>query len=176
MSPERCLDLLQTILSISPTGAESNLASSSVPSLTPQSVAPNVNIANIPGLATNINIQNLANLQGVNIANLQGLQNMQVSLTGVSVPGGGIAVPVPINMINTSPSLLQNQGIIVSSLPNQTSGAGGAAGSSSGGSSSTTSSQVSRQNLVQCSGHRRKLPNLKKKICFNSLRILKSFI
>ncbi|XP_064608433.1 transcription factor SPT20 homolog isoform X1 [Liolophura sinensis] len=115
-------------------GTDGNLASSSVPPLTPQSVAPNVNIANIPGLATNINIQNLANLQGVNIANLQGLQNMQVSLTGVSVPGGGIAVPVPINMINTSPSLLQNQGIIVSSLPNQT---------SSAGNTSTTTSQIS---------------------------------
>lgn len=61
----------------------------------------NINITNI-GLPPNINIQNLTGIPGVNIANLQGLQNMQVSLTGVSMPGGGIAVPVPISLINTN--------------------------------------------------------------------------
>ncbi|XP_078326407.1 transcription factor SPT20 homolog isoform X5 [Crassostrea virginica] len=76
----------------------------------------NINITNI-GLPPNINIQNLTGLPGVNIANLQGLQNMQVSLTGVSMPGGGIAVPVPISLINTNSGVLQNQSIFVSSLP-----------------------------------------------------------
>lgn len=76
----------------------------------------NINITNI-GLPPNINIQNLTGIPGVNIANLQGLQNMQVSLTGVSMPGGGIAVPVPISLINTNSGVLQNQSIFVSSLP-----------------------------------------------------------
>ncbi|XP_041358988.1 transcription factor SPT20 homolog [Gigantopelta aegis] len=81
-------------------------------------ITTSINIANISGLPQNFSIQGLG-LQGVNITNLQGLQNMQVSLTGVSMPGGGIAVPVPITLINTNPSILQNQaGIIVSSLPN----------------------------------------------------------
>lgn len=61
----------------------------------------NINITNI-GLPPNINIQNLTGIPGVNIANLQGLQNMQMSLTGVSMPGEGIAVPVPISLINTN--------------------------------------------------------------------------
>ncbi|XP_061165459.1 transcription factor SPT20 homolog isoform X2 [Saccostrea echinata] len=88
----------------------------------------NINITNI-GLPPNINIQNLTGLPGVNIANLQGLQNMQVSLTGVSMPGGGIAVPVPISLINTNAGVIQNQNIFVSSLP-------------SGSLSSTTSGSV----------------------------------
>ncbi|XP_048243565.1 transcription factor SPT20 homolog [Haliotis rufescens] len=78
----------------------------------------NINITNLGGLPQNFNISSLAGLQGMNIANLQGLSNVQVSLTGVSMPGGGIAVPVPITMINNNSSLLQNQGILVSSLPN----------------------------------------------------------
>ena len=39
-----------------------------------------------------------------------------MSLTGVSMPGGGIAVPVPISLINSNSGVLQNQGIFVSSL------------------------------------------------------------
>ncbi|XP_025086918.1 transcription factor SPT20 homolog [Pomacea canaliculata] len=60
----------------------------------------NINIASISSLPPNINLQGLTGLQGVSL----GLQHMQVSL---SMPG--IAVPVPITMINTNPSILQNQ-------------------------------------------------------------------
>nr|KAG5687575.1 hypothetical protein BaRGS_009972 [Batillaria attramentaria] len=68
----------------------------------------NINIASIGSLPQSLNIQGLG-ISGVSLANL-GLQHMQVSL---SMPG--IAVPVPITMINTNPSLLQNQtGILVS--------------------------------------------------------------
>ncbi|KAK3099204.1 hypothetical protein FSP39_000975 [Pinctada imbricata] len=76
----------------------------------------NINIANIASLPPYINIQNLANIPGMNITNLPALQNMQVSLTGVSMPGGGIAVPVPITLINTNSGVIQNQGIFVTSL------------------------------------------------------------
>ncbi|XP_056012518.1 transcription factor SPT20 homolog isoform X2 [Ostrea edulis] len=89
--------------------------SSSTQSGQQQNIA-NINITNI-GLPPNINIQNLSGLPGVNIANLQSLQNMQVSLTGVSMPGGGIAVPVPISLINTNSGVIQNQNVFVSSLP-----------------------------------------------------------
>lgn len=68
----------------------------------------NINIANIANLPQNI----LQNLAGLNLANLQ---NMSVSL---SMPGGGIAVPVPISLINTNAGVLQNHGgIFVTSNP-----------------------------------------------------------
>ncbi|XP_013392262.1 transcription factor SPT20 homolog [Lingula anatina] len=102
-------------------GLEAPAMSSSAP--TPTASAPNINIANVAGLPQNISIQSLANLQGMgltNIQGLQGLQNMQVSLTGVSMPGGGIAVPVPITMISsTNPStqlLSTPAGIVFSSV------------------------------------------------------------
>ncbi|XP_064634340.1 transcription factor SPT20 homolog isoform X1 [Lineus longissimus] len=81
---------------------------------------PNINIANIASMPQNINIPNLTSLQQMGLTNFQGLQNLQniqVSLTGVSVPGG-IAVPVPISMINTSnPSMNTPASIIINSLP-----------------------------------------------------------
>lgn len=59
---------------------------------------------------TSLNLQSLAGLPGVSLANLN-LQPMQVSL---SMPGG-ISVPVPITMISTNSSLLQNQAIMITS-------------------------------------------------------------
>lgn len=93
-------------------------SSTGTTNITQQPGVANINIANLTGLPPNINIQNITGLPGVNIANIQGLQNMQVSLTAVSVPGGGIAVPVPISVISNT-GVLQNPSgsILVSSLP-----------------------------------------------------------
>ncbi|KAL5012869.1 hypothetical protein ScPMuIL_011420 [Solemya velum] len=109
------------------------LAGEGTPSATTLGQQPgltNINIANITSLPQNINIQNLAGLQGMNI----GLQNMQVSLTGV--PGG---IAVPITMINSSPV---QTGILVSSLSNLSSSSvttpGSATLSSSTGSQANT--------------------------------------
>ena len=72
--------------------------------------------------------------------------HIQVSLTGVSMPGGGIAVPVPISLINSNSGVLQNQGIFVSSLSGMP-----AANTVSGTMAGNAATNVSRQVRIVCS-------------------------
>ncbi|XP_076467933.1 uncharacterized protein LOC143298825 isoform X2 [Babylonia areolata] len=113
----------------------------------------NINIANLSSLPPNINLQSLG-LSSVNLSNL-GLQHMQVS---VSMPS--IAVPVPITMINTNPSLLHTHPAILT-----TSSATGSspaalvtmvtalpASSASTSSSTSTTGTMSSQHLLMSTG------------------------
>ncbi|KAI0216259.1 hypothetical protein LSAT2_031703 [Lamellibrachia satsuma] len=66
---------------------------------------PGITLGSLAGMSQNFN---LASLQG-----LQNLQNVQVSLGSVTLPGG---IAVPLSMINTTPSLSTPTGLLVSSL------------------------------------------------------------
>ncbi|XP_070196914.1 transcription factor SPT20 homolog isoform X2 [Littorina saxatilis] len=114
----------------------------------------NINLASLSGLPQGLNLQSIAGLSGVSLANL-GLQHMQVSL---SMPG--IAVPVPITMINTNPSILQNQaGILTSSTSTGSSQAALVtmvtalpASSASSTSGTSTTGTMSSQQVVMSTG------------------------